>query len=86
MLVLLRGGVGVDAKLTDLDGALDNHGAVGLINDAIDLLKVVRVREDLVVRDNVLFRECGVSPQSPSLLRQRPDWAVRETPSACNSP
>lgn len=42
------------AQLTDFDGALSDHGAVGLVDDAIDLLEVVRVRDDLVVGDNVL--------------------------------
>jgi len=40
--------------LTDFDGALDDHGAVSLVGDAINLLQVVRVRDDLVVADNVL--------------------------------
>ena len=39
---------------TDVDGALGNHGTVGLIDDAVDLLEVVRVRDDLVVGDDVL--------------------------------
>lgn len=41
---------------TDGDGALGNHGAVGLVDDAIDLLEVIRVRDDLVVGDEVLFK------------------------------
>lgn len=39
---------------TDVDSFLGNHSAVGLIDDAADLLEVVRVREDLVSRDDVL--------------------------------
>ena len=50
----------VGAPLTDFDGALDDHGAVGLVGDAIDLLQVVRVRDDLVVADDVL---CGMRGQ-----------------------
>lgn len=40
---------------TNLDGALGDHGAVGLEDDAIDLLQVVRVRDDLVVGEDVLW-------------------------------
>lgn len=39
---------------TDLDGALGDHGAVGFIDNAVDLLEVVRVRDDLVVAENIL--------------------------------
>jgi hypothetical protein len=41
---------------TDGDGTLGNHGAVGLVDDAIDLLEVIRVRDDLVVGDEVLYK------------------------------
>ena len=55
LLTLLGGGVGTNV---DLDGALLNHGAVGLIGDAIaDLSEVVRVRDDLVAGDDILLRE-----------------------------
>jgi hypothetical protein len=43
------------AARTDRDGALDDHGAIGLVDDAIDLLQVVRVPDDLVSGDDVLF-------------------------------
>lgn len=39
---------------TNIDAALGDHGAVGLVHDAADLLEVIRVREDLVVGDDVL--------------------------------
>lgn len=45
---------------TDFDGALGDHGAVGLIDDAVDLLEVVRVRDDLVAADDVLVRSGAV--------------------------
>ena len=51
LLTLLGGGVGTNV---DLDGALLNHGAVGLIGDAIDLLEVIGVRDDLVTGDDIL--------------------------------
>ncbi len=40
---------------TDVDGLLRDHGAVGLVDDAIDLLEVVRVGDDLVTGENILF-------------------------------
>lgn len=49
----LRRGGGAGAR-TDLDGALDDHGAVDLVDDAINLLQIVRVRDDLVVGDDIL--------------------------------
>lgn len=51
-----QAGRGSDSVRTDVDGALGNHGAVGLVDDAIDLLEVIRVRDDLVVGDEVLFK------------------------------
>lgn len=39
---------------TDVDGALSDHGAVGLVNDAIDLLEVVGVGDDLVTGEDIL--------------------------------
>lgn len=47
---------------TDSDGALSDHGAVGLVDDAADLLEVVRVGDDLVVGDEVLFKFAGSEP------------------------
>jgi hypothetical protein len=69
LLGLLGGGVGtsvlkvlarvivrwvVVGRRTDLDGTLDNHLAVHLVGDAIDLLHIIRVRDDLVVGEDVL--------------------------------
>ena len=54
LLALLGGGVGANV---DLDGALLNHGAVDLVGDAIDLLEIVRVGDDLVAGDDVLSRQ-----------------------------
>ena len=39
---------------TDFNSALSDHGAVGLIDDAVNLLEVVRIRDDLVAGDDVL--------------------------------
>jgi hypothetical protein len=57
---LIHGGYHLDQDvlfvlLTDLDATLGDHGAVGLVNDTIDLLQVVRVRDDLVVGENILL-------------------------------
>jgi hypothetical protein len=37
-----------------LDGALGDHSAVNLIDDAINLLRVERVRDDLVAGNDIL--------------------------------
>lgn len=69
LLGLLGGGVGasvlivlaravyqlfVVGRRTDLDGTLDNHGAIHLVGDAVDLLHVEGVRDDLIVGEGVL--------------------------------
>lgn len=51
-----------DSVRTDGDGALSDHSAVGLVDDAIDLLEIVRVGDDLVVGDEVLFGFAGSEP------------------------
>ena len=48
---------------TDFDTTLGDHGAVGLIDNVVDELQIVRVRDDLVVGDDVL--RCGVSAAGP---------------------
>lgn len=40
--------------LTDIDGALSDHSTISLIDNAIDFLQIVRVRDDLVVSEKVL--------------------------------
>lgn len=40
---------------TDTDSLLSDHGAVGLVDDAIDQLKVVRIGDNLVIGDEILF-------------------------------
>jgi len=53
----LRGGRKEEfSSRTDRDSALDDHLAVGLIGDTIDLGKIVRVGDDLVAGDSVLLR------------------------------
>jgi len=52
-----------------LDSALDDHGAVDLIGDTIDLLDVVGVRDDLVSGKNVLWQVGSVSEAVPLLAR-----------------
>lgn len=51
-----------DSVRTDGDGALSDHGAVGLVDDVINLLEIVRVGDDLVVGDEVLFKFAGSEP------------------------
>lgn len=46
---------------TDLDTLDGDHGTVGLVEDIINLLQVVRVRDELVAGDDILFpREEGL--------------------------
>lgn len=52
--------------LTHLDGALSNHGAVDLINNAIDLLHVETVRHELIARNDILLQHKFVSLVAPS--------------------
>jgi len=58
-LGLRRGhkGGGQGGSRTDLNGTLNDHLAVDLVDDAIDLLQVVRIRDDLVVGDGILFEK-----------------------------
>jgi hypothetical protein len=51
---------------TDFDGRLGNHGAVGLENDAANILEVVRVRDDLVAGEDVLEVRRDVSEAAVS--------------------
>ena len=57
---------------TNLDGALNDHGAVGLVDNAVDLLEVVRVRDDLVTGDNVLAAELVLANLRPCATLRRP--------------
>lgn len=50
---------GRDSVRTDVDGALSDHGAVGLVDDVVDQLEVKRVRDDLVVGKKVLLKFAG---------------------------
>jgi hypothetical protein len=59
------------ASRTDTNGAFSNHGAVGLEDNTVNLLEVVRVRDYLVAREDILFNGCGalaVSCCCPSIL------------------
>jgi len=49
----LAAGAGSGAR-TDVDGALDDHSAIDLVDDAINLLQIVRVRDDLVSGEGIL--------------------------------
>ena len=54
LIGLLSRGVGANVDVVVADGDLL---AVGLVGDAVDLLEVVRVGDDLVAGDEVLFAE-----------------------------
>lgn len=49
----------MDARHTDMDGALGDHGTVGFVDDSVDLLEVIRVGDDLVAGEDVLFGRGG---------------------------
>ena len=40
---------------TDFDGTESDHGTVNFIDNTIDFLKIVGVRDDLVTSDDVLL-------------------------------
>lgn len=42
-------------KRTDNNGALGDHGAVSLVDDVVDGLEVVRIRDDLVIGEDILL-------------------------------
>jgi len=54
---------------TDVDGLLRDHGAVGLVDDAIDLLEVVRVGDDLVTGEDILFARRWSAIFTPVMAR-----------------
>ena len=62
VLGALRGGA-----RTDFDGTESDHGTVDFVDDAIDLLKVVGVGDDLVAGDNVLFSARASAKRSPTI-------------------
>ena len=41
---------------TDFDGTEGDHGTVDFVDGTIDLLQIVRVGDDLVTGDNILYR------------------------------
>ena len=53
-------GCGLSSKIlfvhTDFDGTEGNHGTVDFVDGTIDLLQIVRVGDDLVTGDNILYR------------------------------
>lgn len=52
---------------TDVDSANGDHGAVGLVEEAIGFLQVVRIREDLVADEDVLFDEGSATRLHPRI-------------------
>lgn len=59
--------------LTDFDSTLSDHGAVGLVDDAIDQLEIVRVRDDLVVGEDVLLDAGSATVSGQRNTNQPPD-------------
>lgn len=76
LVTALGGGVGAGVEGLTTDGDL---GAVGLVGNAVNLLEVVRVGDELVAGDDVLRRsgQSGVRAQTrsapPSLAGSRKD-------------
>lgn len=57
---------------TDLDTLDGDHGTVGLVEDIINLLQVVRVRDELVAGDDILFpREEGLLASASQRKEQK---------------
>ena len=74
LLTTLGGSVGASVEGLTTDGDL---AAVGLVGDTVNLLEVVRVRDELVTRDDVLYKsdQPAVRAQTqsapPSVARSR---------------
>ena len=43
-------------RRTDDNGTLGDHGAVSLVDNVVDELEIVRVRDDLVIGEDVLWK------------------------------
>lgn len=69
LVAALGGGVGASVESLTTDGDL---GAVGLVNDAVDELQVVRVGDELIAADNV--------------LREESQFMARDTPQSVAKP
>ena len=46
---------------TDIDGLLGDHGTVCFVDDAVDLLQVVGVGDDLVIGEDILCDFTGLA-------------------------
>jgi hypothetical protein len=46
---------------TDFNGTKGDHGAVDFVDGTIDLLHIIRVRDDLVIGDNVLMKISAIA-------------------------
>jgi hypothetical protein len=66
-LVLFRGWF----VLTDFDGTKRDHGTIDFIDDIIDFLQIVGVRDDLVTGDNILHRSAELVFESPTFCTSR---------------
>lgn len=77
LLTTLGGSVGTSVEGLTTDGDL---AAVGLVGDTVNLLEVVRVGDELVTRDNVLYKsdqpDVGAQTQiaPPSVARARGEY------------
>lgn len=76
LVTTLGGGVGAGVEGLTTDGDL---GAVGLVDDTADGLKVVRVGDELVAADNVLRKMGQLVPRTHSI----PRWRIA-TPRVCD--
>lgn len=61
-----------------MDSTLGDHGAVGLVNDAIDLLEVIGVGDDLVTSEDILKREKLASLSAVYAMRSGLERRERE--------
>ena len=53
-------------KRTNFDTALGDHSTVGLVHDIVDELRLERVRQELVLRDDILWeRKVRGQPNLP---------------------
>ena len=71
-LVLSRGWF----VLTDFDGTKRDHGTIDFIDDIIDFLQIVGVRDDLITGENILHRSAELVFESPTFYTDEDGFSL----------
>jgi hypothetical protein len=62
--------------LTDFDGTKRDHGTIDFIDDIIDFLQIVRVRDDLITGENILHRSAELVFESPTFCTDEDGFSL----------